>query len=199
MCSNEYSKIAEFEFEECVFFGDDNTRGFGTYKEPEDKTYICYDWIAINKGGKIDQDYIEVGDDFVNHIWLYSSDRIDGNTGVKDACLVSYMKESQLLDFGYSETMARFKMIDEMKKRGIKGPHAGGYTSAGNPKHYKMKATHMSREIYPNYKKTLIASPQITMADFAEETLLQQFREVAQTNTTFMRFYNAFGRDNTGS
>jgi len=199
VCSNEYSKIAEYEFNTCYYFGDDNTTGIVAEKEPKIKKYICYDWIAINRGGKIEYDFMDVGDDLVNHVWFYSSDRIDGNTGVKDACVVSYLNSDQLSDFDYSETMARFKMLAEMDKRGIKGRHAGGYTSAGNPKRYKIKATHMFREKIKNYTPTLIPSDNVIICEHTEEDLLEEFKYVSQDNTTFMRFYNAFSGDNTNS
>ena len=52
---------------------------------------------------------------------VYSSDRIDGNTPVRDACAVSKLTESQLIDFDYSETMARFKVLKIMKDNGMRG------------------------------------------------------------------------------
>ena len=119
VCSNEYSKIAEIAFKECYYFGDNNCTGIRT-KELANESYLCYDWIAFNRGGKHDIDLIETGDDFVSQIWFYSSDRIDGKTKVKDACLVSRLNEESLTNFDYSETMARFKAVSEMEKRGMK-------------------------------------------------------------------------------
>ena len=199
VCSNEYSKIAEFKFNECVFFGDNSVTGIATEKEPKNKKYICYDWVAINKGGKIVQDYIHTGDEFVNHMWLYSSDRIDGNTGVKDACLVSYLDEENIKDFDYSETMARFKMLSDMEKFGLKGPHAGGYTSTGKPKRYKIRATHMYRTKHRNYAPEWLLSENVRLENITEEELLEEFKYVSQDNTTFLRFYNASSGNNTSS
>ena len=108
VCSNEYSKIMEFTFNECFYFGDNNTTGFVKQKGLDEHTYICYDYVAFNKGGKHEIDYIKTQDDFVREIWFYSSDRIDGNTPVKDACAVSFLTKEQYLDFDYSQTMARF-------------------------------------------------------------------------------------------
>jgi len=142
--SNEYSKIGTVEFNHCYYFGDNNCHKLLNYKKVDNPTYICYDWISFNRGGKHNIDYIETDDAFVKQIWFYPSDRIDGNTAVKDACVVSHLTDQQLLDFDYSETMARFKMIHEMEKRGMKGKF-NGYGPNGKPKHYKFRTTHLSR------------------------------------------------------
>lgn len=144
-CFNEYSKISEIRFNKCHYFGDNNVNGLLEKNTLDSEEYICYDWIAFNKGGKHDIDYIETDDDFCKQIWFYSSDRIDGNTSVKDACVVSQLTQEQLSHFDYSETMARFKLVNEMEKRGMKGLF-NGYNSAGNPRHYKFKTSHIRRE-----------------------------------------------------
>ena len=195
-CASEYFKIAKFQFKECFYFGDDNAEGFVREKDNAPKKYVCYDWIAINKGGKIAQDYFDTSDDFVKEVWLYSSDRIDGDTGVKDACVVSHLTQQQLKDFDYSETMARFKMLAEMEKRGIKGPQ-NGFTTAGNPKHYKIRATHMRREKKKNYERDWTPHPHVVIPDVNEEDLLLEFKEKSQSNDTFLRFYSAFSGNNT--
>ena len=56
--------------------------------------------------------------------------------------------------------MARFKLVDEMEKRGMKGLF-NGFNSAGNPRHYKFKTSHISREKYAITKQ-----PKITAAGF---------------------------------
>ena len=108
------------------------------------QNYICYDWIAFNRGGKHDVDYIKLEDDFVNEVWFYPSDRIDGATPVKDACVVSKIKKEDILDFDFSETMARFKLISEMETRGMKGVF-NGLGPTGKPKYYKFRTTHITR------------------------------------------------------
>ena len=144
ICSNEYSKIGTLNFSNCFYFGDDNISGLVREKELANPTSTCYDWIAFNSGGKHEIDYMWVGDDFVKEIWFYSSDRMCGNSPVKDACVVSTLTQDQLSEFDYGETMARFKMISEMEKRGMKG-RQNGYSTNGNPKHYKFRTTPIRR------------------------------------------------------
>ena len=105
---------------------------------------MCYDYIEFNRGGKHAVDYITTPDPFVSEIWFYPSDRIDGATAVKDACVVSHLTEEQLRHFDYSETMARFKMISEMESRGMKGLF-NGYGPPGQPEYYKFRTTHAHR------------------------------------------------------
>ena len=144
-CSNEYSKIAEFRFNQCLYFGDKATSGFIEKTNLDEETYICYDHIAFNSGGKHEIDYITTNDDFVSQIWFYSSDRIDGNTPVRDACAVSRITREQLLDFDFSQTMAKFKTIQTMKDNGMRGKF-NGFTKKGTPRHYDFRTTSIRRE-----------------------------------------------------
>jgi hypothetical protein len=144
ICSTEYNKIAEIKFDMCHYFGDDNSYGFVKQKSLATDEYLCYDWVAFNRGGKHSIDYFKTSDNMVHEIWFYPSDRIDGDTPVKDACVVSVLTEPQLLDFDYSETMVRFKLIHEMESRGMKGLF-NGYSTSGKPKYYKFRTTSISR------------------------------------------------------
>ena len=146
VCSNEYSKIMEFRFDKCHYFGDKNSIGFIEKTNLDEETYICYDYIAFNSGGKHEIDFIHTGDDFISEIWFYSSDRIDGNTPVRDACAVSKLTSDQLNDFDFSETMARFKVMQTMKDNGMRGPQ-NGFTKKGTPRHYNFRTSCIRREI----------------------------------------------------
>ena len=87
--------------------------------------YLCHDYIAFHKGGKHEIDYIPTDDDFVGEIWFYSSDRIDGDTGVKDACVVSSLTEEEFHNPDFSETISRFKMEKILYDHGFRGPLNG--------------------------------------------------------------------------
>jgi len=187
VCSNEYSKIFEFEFETCFYFGDPRTTGFTSQKVLDEDIYMCYDYIAFNKGGKHEIDHIRTGDDFVSEIWFYPSDRIDGNTPVRDACAVSTLTGEQLLNFDYSETMARFKVVHEMEQRGMRGQFAGGYTTAGNPKHYKFRTTSIRRETRSNTSKPSTPSESIKIAAPDEQGLLETLPSASLAYHRFLK------------
>ena len=170
-CSNEYSKIMEFTFNKCYYFDDPNASGFTQKTKFDSDRYLCYDYIAFNSGGKHEIDFINTPDDFVSKIWFYGSDRIDGNTPVRDACAVSTLNEKQLNSFDYSETMARFKTLDIMKKHGMRGK-ANGYTKKGTPRHYDFKTTSIIREVRSVKDEQTAASPYIEVKKLDEESLL---------------------------
>ena len=186
ICSNEYGKIAEINFNNCIYFGDDNVSGFSAAKTLYPEQYICYDWIAFNKGGKHDIDFIETNDNFVKRIWFYSSDRIDGNTAVKDACVFSLLTGEQLQDFNYSETTARFKLLYEMESRGMKGLF-NGHGPNGNPKYYKFKTTHLHREKYRQELPIEIPFEGIKVASSTEEELFSHLPEIGTSSDRFLR------------
>tara|TARA_B100000530_G_scaffold287676_1_gene202998 strand:- start:610 stop:1521 length:912 start_codon:yes stop_codon:yes gene_type:complete len=185
-CSNEYSKIMEFKFNECHYFGDDGTIGFAKQKELDEDMYICYDYIAFNRGGKHEVDYISTDDDFVREIWFYSSDRIDGNTAVRDACAVSILTPEQLLDFDFSQTMARFKLIYEMESRGMKGLF-NGYTAGGHPKHYKFRTTSIQRTTHKRRNREHSECPHVKIATPCEESLLEALPQACVAYDRFLR------------
>jgi len=187
VCSNEYSKIMEFKFKECAYFGDRKSAGFVTQKALDEDSYICYDYIAFNKGGKHQIDYIKTSDDFVSEIWFYSSDRIDGNTPVRDACAVSRLTAEELLHFDYSETMARFKVVHEMESKGMKGTFAHGYTTAGNPKHYNFRTTSIYRETRQCRNEERPTTSNVKIPQVGEKDLLQDLSSACMAYHRFLR------------
>ena len=166
---NEYAKIAEIKFESAFYFGDQGAHNFVLEKELDNKKFICYDWVAFNRGGKHEIDYFETSDGMVKKVWFYPSERIDGNTPVKDACVLSEIPHDKSHDFEFSETMVRFKLVHEMESRGMKGV-LNGYTKNGTPRYYKFRTSSISRskhseklEYKPKFKN--IEIPQADQED----------------------------------
>jgi hypothetical protein len=178
--SNEYSKIIEVAFEKCYYYGDENATGFVEKTDLDGATYICYDYIAFNSGGKHEIDYIRTDNDFVSEIWFYSSDRIDGNTPVRDACAVSQLSKQQLQDFDFSETMARFKTLQVMKDNGMRGKF-NGYTKKGTARHYDFRTTSIRRETCRRHDEPRSLSPCIEVKTADEEGLLKSLSNAAGT------------------
>ena len=186
VCSNEYSKIMEFEFQKCYYYGDERSLGFVKEKPLALEEFLCYDYIAFNKGGKHLTDYIKTEDEWVSEIWFYPSDRIDGNTLVKDACVLSHLTHEKLNNFDYSETMTRFKLISEMENRGMKGLF-NGYTKNGNPKHYKFRTSHIRRAIEKKYSPQISKSPEIICKAPNEEILLSSLPSAVVAYDRFLK------------
>ena len=186
ICSNEYAKIAEIEFKTAYFFGDDKCSGLVTEKEVANDAMMCYDWIAFHRGGKHEIDYIETEDSFVKQIWFYPSDRIDGATKVKDACLVSFLSKEDLSNFDYSETMARFKGVSEMESRGMKGVF-NGYSPTGRPKYYKFRTSNIAREKRTQFDAPWKEEVGVEAPRVAEQVLLEDLREAYTSYNRFLR------------
>ena len=186
VCSNEYAKIAEIEFKTAYFFGDNKCYGLVTEKEVANDIMICYDWIAFHRGGKHEIDYIETDDPFVKQIWFYPSDRIDGATKVKDACLVSFLSKEDLSNFDYSETMARFKGVSEMESRGMKGVF-NGYSPTGRPKYYKFRTSNIAREKRTQFDAPWKEEVGVEAPRVAEQVLLEDLREAYTSYNRFLR------------
>ncbi len=176
VCTDEYAKIYEFNFDVCYYFGDSNTTNLSEQSAPTIGKSVCYDYIALHRGGKQEVDYISTSDDFVGEIWLYSSDRIDGNTGVKDACVVSTLTTEQLSDPNYSQTMARFKMEKALLDNGLRGP-LNGYSSTGRPKHYNFKTSHLSRKIVEPHTPQVSTVRGVKIMEISESALMDEFKE----------------------
>lgn len=184
--SDEYSRLMEIGFDHCYYFGDRNCYKLLEQNVLDSDTCICYDWIAFNSGGKHEIDFIETDDKFVSQIWFYSSDRIDGNTPVKDACVISRLTHDQILDFDYSETMARFKTIHEMEKRHMKGKF-NGYGPNGKPKHYKFRTSHINRRIKKETKKIEQKQEKVEISSYKEEDLLKDLSSSYVAYDRFLR------------
>jgi len=184
--SDEYSKLAEIKFNHCYYFGDKNCHKLLNEKPVDTGAHMCYDWVAFNRGGKHNVDFIETEDDFVGTIWFYSSDRIDGNSPVRDACAVSRLTTEQLSNFDYSETMARFKIIHEMESRGMKGKF-NGYGPNGKPKHYKFRTTHINRGVRRENETTNSTESYIEIPSYNEYNLYKSLSSASVAYDRLLR------------
>jgi hypothetical protein len=145
--STSKARLAKIKFNELIVFDDNSFIGLGSYNIKE-KKYKVYDWFQVRSGMKHEYDVICGDDEFVNKIYFYQSDRIDGNHPFKDAISYSYLTEDQLQDFEYSDINARFKTIYMMKQAGIKGTR-NGRDSANKDryKYYAIKIENSKRQI----------------------------------------------------
>jgi|TARA_Y100001963_G_scaffold51515_1_gene72019 hypothetical protein len=185
-CMTNYEKIARVNFEICHFFGDDGCDKLLTLQGYEKQSYVCYDWIAFNRGGQHPVDYIETSDEFMNQVWFYPSGRIDGATKVKDACVVSHLTEDQLKLFDYSETMARFRLVSLMEDHNMKGG-LDGYDKQGNPRYTKIKTGIIKREVQKDFEPVWNSGIKVKVPEVQEETLLRDLRYGAERYNRFLR------------
>ena len=98
--------------------------------------YRVLDWLDCKGFHGVDKKQIITEDDFVNKITFFKTPRIDGDQKYLDLLCESYLTEEQLKQFDYSDTMARLKTIEVLKK------YCG--------KDIEMKL--WKRDVYPIYK-----------------------------------------------
>ena len=108
--------------------------------------------------------------EFVKDIIFYPTDRSD-NRNLKDLVAVSYLTDEQINDFNYSDTMAKFKIIEMMKDAGIRGARNG--RDVNNPerfKYYAIKIEPAQRIIERNVTKYYDADDRF---EFVYDTVAQ--------------------------
>lgn len=98
--------------------------------------YRVIDWFDCQGLSDLDFSEIVIEDKFVNKIKLFKTQRIDGDQKYLDLLCESFLSEDQLKNFDYSDTMARFKVVDLLKQHGVESP----------------KVSLWKRDIHPIYK-----------------------------------------------
>ncbi len=98
--------------------------------------YRVIDWFDCQGLYDLSFDSIITDDKFVNNIKFFKTRRIDGNQKYLDLLCESFLSDKQLKNFDYSDTMARLKVSDLLKKHGVVKP----------------RVSFWKRDIYPVYK-----------------------------------------------
>tara|TARA_R100000655_G_scaffold54032_1_gene92028 strand:+ start:1173 stop:2054 length:882 start_codon:yes stop_codon:yes gene_type:complete len=144
-CGNSRKKIINFD--QLIIFDDKGLSGLPLIKKRTKYKNIVYDWVNIVSGGSHEYDILNYSDDFINTVHFYPSDRND-NTKLKDLVSVSYLTDEQLEDFSYSDTYAKFKLLDLFKELGIRGARNGrDVKRPGKYKYYAVKLEPASRQV----------------------------------------------------
>jgi hypothetical protein len=121
-------------YEKLQMYDDENVEGDSL--ERELLHYRVIDWFDCQGLYNLDFDEITTEDKFVNNIKLFKSLRIDGNRKYLDLLCESFLTDIQLKNFDFSDTMARFKVVDVLRKRGVDNPRMSLW----------------KRDVYPVYK-----------------------------------------------
>ena len=140
------SRIVRGEFDTAWIFDDEGIEGMPPIVSVcED--YRVIDWFDVRSGMKHGESkLINPADDFVRNIYFFPSERLHGHhPDKKDLCSESFLHESELDQFEYSPTYARFKTVERMKEVGIRGARNGS-DSNGKPKHYAIKIEFNKRQ-----------------------------------------------------
>jgi hypothetical protein len=144
------SRFARVKYDELLVFDSELLTNIpNKILKQTEKVYKVYDWMNITNGMNQQLDYFCFDDDFVKEIYLYPTDRVDGDQfNLKDILVVSYLNEEQLQDFDYSDTYAKFKTLKLLKQAGIKGNQNGWRTSKKIKRvYYSFKLETTKREV----------------------------------------------------
>jgi len=149
--STKNSRLARFKYKKLVVFDDKSVYNIPnkTISQSRKKLKIL-DWFNISSGMRQKLDHIKMDDPFVNEIYLYPSDRIDGNhLELKDCVCISYIDEEDLQSFEYSDTYVKFKLLKIFKSLGMRGARNG--RSKEDPtkfKYYALKLDSTERQYF---------------------------------------------------
>jgi hypothetical protein len=122
------------KYENLYVFDNENVEGFSLDREL--LHYRVVDWFDCQGIYDLSFDEIVTEDNFVQSIKFFKTCRIDGNQRYLDLLCESSLTDEQLKSFDYSDTMARFKVADLLKKYGVN----------------KVKMSLWKRDIFPIYK-----------------------------------------------
>ncbi len=117
--------------------------------------YHVYDYYNWRSGSLHNKDEINDYDDyFVKKVIFYSSERDRVNNNVKDIIAVSYLRDDELEDLEASPVYSRLKILQMLKKAGIKG-RVTGYDSKGRGSYTTPIIEFDKRVTKPDFKPTI--------------------------------------------
>ncbi len=179
------SVLGRVEFKKLIIFDDRGVYGLPPIRRQEVGKSRVLDWFDVRSGMEHEHDLIKTDDNFVKEIIFYPSDRFGNQSSGrvrKDLVSVSYLDEAQVDDFEYSSTMARFKILELMKKVGIKGARNGRDTN--NPelyRYYSPKIEATQREIIADVTNYYEEDPRFEFHYEAPEEIIKEFDEEPDT------------------
>jgi len=182
------TRMAVFKFNKLILFDDGNLTNIYP-KEEKNPRFKVLDWMDVKSGMSHSFDAIHTEDDFVKEIVFYKSLRIMGTKRLKDLVSVSYISSDNLLDFEHSDTYAKFKTLELMKKAGIRGTRNG--RDVKNPEKYKYYALKLEsdrREVFPDFFHTWEHSDTIEGNYMTESEIISSYSD---TNNEYLHMLNS--------
>ena len=186
------TRFAKIQYEELIVFDPDLIQNIpNEVLKPAKNLYKVYDWMNITNGMNQKVDYLYTGDRFVDEIYLYPTDRVDGEQlSLKDILTISYLTMDELQDFEYSDTYARFKVLKIMKQNGIRGNMNGWKTKKKVKRcYYAFKVEPTMREAIPINKNLYQNSDSIKFSNLSFEDILKKYAKNMNKNKYI---YNLF-------
>jgi hypothetical protein len=182
---SEYAKLRSVDFGVCHYFDEHATYNLLPC-ENTPKTYNVYDRFAFIRGGKHHFDFIGSDDHFCNEIWFYPSPRQDGETLIKDACVLSILSDDQIDDFDFSETLVKLTTLRKMKDLGLRGPK-NGKQADGSQRYRSFKIETLNRDKFLSSAPVWLEADSIKVPQISEKELLLQLPDIAEKNKRILK------------
>lgn len=182
---SDYAKLRSVDFGVCHYFDEHATYNLLPSKNTP-KTYNVYDRFAFIRGGKHHFDFIGSDDHFCNEIWFYPSPRQDGETLIKDACVLSILSDDQIDDFDFSETLVRLTTLQKMKDLGLRGPK-NGKQADGSQRYRSFKAQAIDRTKLLASPPVWIEGDTVVVPKIQEAVLVQDLGRIAENHKRILR------------
>ncbi len=170
------SRMIQIRFEKLYIFDDESIFGLPEPIESLDEgMFKIFDWIDVTSCTTHPHQYFQTEDDFVREIYFYPTERLDGNhPNKKDLVAISYLNGEQLKDYEYSDTYAKFKVLNIMKEAGIKGARNGrDMLDKTKYKYYALKVQPYKREVVSIQKNLYDDVDNIEFIYESEEDILR--------------------------
>ena len=162
--------VVSIRYDKLRIFNTDGVRGLPFEVPVTVNDYTVVDWFDVKSGTKHQHDIlVDPKNSFVQKIYFYLSERIDGNVYYKDLISKSILTKEELHSPDYSDTVARLKTISMMKEAGIKG------TSNGKKQFLPIKLEFYRREVIPNKTFDFIENEDIIIDNRTEEQILNEW------------------------
>lgn len=166
-----HSRLARFRYKKAKIF--DPSEIDAIQKNRKDPCYMVLDWMKVNTGKLHAYEFVRGDGDFINQIYFYAVTQ-RGGEDFKDLVAVSYLNDSELKDYSFSDTYAKFKTEHLMKEHGIKGKR-NGYKK-GIPCRLNVKVTPTLREVFCIDGYYVDLDKNVTYSKLTDEEILDKFK-----------------------
>lgn len=159
----------KINYEKIIIFDDKNIKGILPSKVKEEQEYLILDWFHVICGQNNKLEYVQRKDKFVNKLFFYACEDIDGNISredtLKDVLCFSYLNKKDLQKEEYSFFNTKEKVKEILRSLGIEGSKNGYfYLKDGtkkpnidkvNLKHLEREKIELNKNKYKNYDDSI--------------------------------------------
>jgi len=194
--STSRARVMKFEFKKLFVFDPEMLNGMPPLKSKTYDSTIVYDWFELKRSGPTELEEINSGDNFINKIILYPTERIDHySPTTRDLVTISYLPHDKVDDFDYTETMASFKILEMIKEAGIKGTSNGNHpTRPGEKIYLKPRIEAVKREVVERIKYDFDLDDRFEMCYYTIDDVANMFSDNMKLITRRLFLRNDAGR-----